>query len=77
MHVVRYHMRLQQHLLQAGNAADDESSAADAGSVSDCVVFELPRIDMLAIRGKIRLNRSDQQALLFPLASNGWPQKFR
>ena len=34
-------------------AADDESSAAEAGTAAGCVVLESPRIDMLTMRGKV------------------------
>ena len=36
-------------------AADDESSAAEAGTDADSVHLESPRIDMLTMRGQIQL----------------------
>ena len=34
-------------------AAEDESSAAEAGTAAGCVVLESPRIEMLTMRGKV------------------------
>ena len=36
-------------------AADDESSAAEAGAGTDYVCLESPRIDMLTMRGQVEL----------------------
>ena len=47
-------------------AADDESSSAEVGAATGYVVFESPRIDMLTMRGKVRIKSSDQTSAPCP-----------